>query len=110
MEGQTVYMPSEHTVVKKTKKGKVILIILLCVAFIAAAGVYGYYYFPSGSSSYSVYVQSRNTFLPNVYVEGVDLNGMTQDEAWNAVFQRVSEWQDSWSLEIACNGFTYNNF
>ena len=107
MEGQSAYMPSEHPV-NKSKKGKVILIISLCVAVIAAAAVFGYFYYPSRSSSYSAYIQSRNTFLPNVSVEGINLGGMTQEEAWNAVYQRVSEWQNSWSLEVACDGFTYS--
>ena len=100
-------MPSEHYA-RKTKKGKILLIISLCVAIIAGVGIFGYYYFPSSSSSYSAYIQSRNSFLPNIYVQGINLNGMTQDEAWNAVYQQVTEWQNSWSLEVACDGFTYS--
>ena len=92
--GQPAYMPSKHAA-KKTKKGKIILIVSLCAAVVAAAGVFGFFNFPSRSSSYSAYIQSRSTFLPNVSVEGIDLGGMTQDEAWNAVYQRVTEWQNS---------------
>lgn len=100
-------MPSKYAF-RNNKKRQIILIISLSIAVFTAIGVFGYYFFPSRQSSYSAYMQTRNSFLPNIYVQGIDLDGMTQDEAWNSVYQRVTEWQNSWSLEVACDGFIYS--
>lgn len=53
------------------------------------------------------YRKSQHVFLPNTYVDGVALSGMTYDEAWNAVTARVEEWRKSWSLKLNYAGFTY---
>lgn len=54
------------------------------------------------------YVQSKNVFLDNISVNGVDIGGMTYNDALDAVVLKAQEAQTGWSLEIACNGFTYS--
>jgi len=53
------------------------------------------------------YNASRNVFLDNISVNGLDLGGMMYNEGWNAVMQQAENAQNTWQLEIACNGFTY---
>lgn len=55
----------------------------------------------------AVYDNSRRTFIDNVYVDGVALAGMTYNEAFDVIAQRISAWEKSWSLAISCNGHTY---
>ena len=53
------------------------------------------------------YKATRNTFLPNISVGGISLSGMTYDEARDAVLTQMQEWQNSWTLDVVCDGFTY---
>ena len=61
-----------------------------------------------GNEERRAYNASRQTFLDGIYVDGISLGGLTYNEAWDAVSKRVQEWENAWSLQIACNGFVYS--
>ena len=49
-----------------------------------------------------IYVGARGTVLPNVYALGVDLGGMTQDQAARAVEQAASDVYAGMTITLAC--------
>lgn len=54
-----------------------------------------------------IYEQSKNVFLNNISINGIDIGGMTYNDALDAVVAKAHETQAAWQLEIACNNFTY---
>jgi vancomycin resistance protein YoaR len=57
------------------------LIVVLCVALLGVLGVCAY--------GYSI--ENKNTIFPNVYIAGVNVGGMTQEEAKAAVEKSVAD-------------------
>jgi len=53
------------------------------------------------------YNASRNVFLDNISVCGVDISGMMYNDAFTAVMESAEKMYSNWQLDIACNGFTY---
>ena len=112
------YRPSANTPPTKKKgaqrghhtrafRSRRLIVLVSFFLLIAAAG--GAFAFVQGNSAeHRAYKASRETFLDGIYVDGISLSGMTYNEAWDAVFSRVEEWENAWSLEIACNDFVYS--
>lgn len=42
----------------------------------------------------------RNFFLPNTYIDGMNIGGMTYDQARAAVMEQLNARQNSWSLDL----------
>ena len=49
----------------------------------------------------------QSVYLPNVYLDGLSLSGLTRAEAETAVMNQVSARQDGWSLALTYNGHTF---
>lgn len=79
-------------------------VALLLIAAIAGGAVY---LLSDRSPERKQYQATRDTFLPNVYVDGISLEGMTYNQAWDTVLKQMQEWQNSWTLAVSCDGFTY---
>ena len=82
---------------KKTKKKKkkggaagAVIAIILVILIIAAVGVY----------AYGTKLESGKTIYPNVRVAGVDVGGMTQSAAQEAVERAIAEAYLSSTLEV----------
>ena len=43
-------------------------------------------------------------FCPGVYVDGIDLGGMTTEQAWNSVQSRIQQRKDSWQVLLVYEG------
>lgn len=88
------------------KKRIFLVCALTAVVIIVAAAVAAMT--RGGNEERRAYNASRQTFLDGIYVDGISLGGLTYNEAWDAVSKRVQEWENAWSLQIACNGFVYS--
>ena len=51
-----------------------------------------------------------NVFCNNVYVDGIHLGGMTQQEAINAVTQKAQQRNDAWSVKLTYQGSVVTEF
>ena len=90
---------------KPARKLKYIIVLLACLAIVAAGLVVSGVFTSEERAAYNA---SRNVFLDNISVNGIDISGMMYNDAWNAVMEQAAKAQNTWSLDIACNGFTYS--
>lgn len=49
----------------------------------------------------------QGVFLPNIYVDGIHVGGMTPEEAIETVLKSVRQRQNSWSLSLTYQGHTF---
>ena len=113
MNFQQGYRPPSADKPKNGKKKKKWLYLLLTVALAALAGV-GIYagiqihqqneHNRALSSALSPY---REAFLPNLYVDGIDLGGMTAQEGIDAVLGQINSRQNGWSLDLNYQGHLF---
>lgn len=82
----------ENVGANKTHSGKKWLIIAAVVVALVLAAYLGLCF----------WVQSSAKVMPNVTVAGVELAGMTQAEAQNALEQNVSEGQEDLVVQLTC--------
>ena len=106
MNFQQGYRPPQPP---KKKKSKVLLIALTAAVLCGAVAV---------GTALSRFVQEKNrqdalaaelapyqqVFLPNIYVDGISLGGMTAQEGIDAVVQQIKTRENGWSLNL-----TYQN-
>ena len=99
--------PPEPPSPKKKKKKSKALPVILTLFLVAVLGVGGYY----GFQTYRKDKTIRDTvdpyeglFCPGVYVDGIDLGGMTPEQAMNSVQSQIRRRNDAWSVEL-----TYQN-
>ena len=79
------------------------LMVLACVALVAALCVGGYY----GMQEYSLrqYVTAYDkAYCQGVYVDGIHLGGMTQQQAYDAVSEKARQRSDAWSVRLTYQG------
>ena len=84
---------------------KRILPILLVFVVIAGAAVLAVQFINREPEEYT---QSRNVFLNNIIVNGIDIGGKSFNDALDAVVLQAQQAQNGWTLEIVCNDFTYS--
>ena len=84
------------------KKG---LIILMAAVVIIGAALFVPQLFYSEPEEYTL---SRNVFLDHITVNGIDIGGMTYNDALDAIVMHAQEAQSNWTLSIDCNNFTYS--
>ena len=80
-----------------------VLLVLACVALVAALCVGGYY----GMQEYSLrqYVTAYDkAYCQGVYVDGIHLGGMTQQQAYDAVSEKARQRSDAWSVRLTYQG------
>lgn len=85
------------------KKKKTGLIRFLLVAVLIAAVVVGVYFL----TALSALKPYDNTFFPNVYVNGINLEGKTVTEAKQLVYANAQSFIDQFSIRLTYNGEVY---
>lgn len=84
---------------------KKILLILLAIAVVAGAAFFAVQFLNVEPEEYTM---SKNVFLENISVNGIDIGGQSYNDALDAVVLHAQQVQSSWTLDIACNDFTYS--
>ncbi len=106
MNFQQGYRPPQPP---KKKKSRTLLILIIAAALCA---------FAAGGVALSRYIQEKNrqdalaaelapyqqVFLPNLYVDGISLGGLTAQQGIDAVVQQIKDRENGWSLSL-----TYQN-
>ena len=80
-----------------------VLMVLVCVALVVALCVGGYY----GMQEYSLrqYVSAYDqVYCQGVYVDGIHLGGMTQQQAYDAVSEKARQRSGAWSVRLTYQG------
>ena len=86
--------------------GKKKILLLLLTVVVIAGGVFAAFEMFGGDRA--GYNRTRNTFLPHISVNGLDIGGMTYNDALDAIVLSAQQRHREWSLEISCNDFTYS--
>lgn len=99
---------------KPVKKHSRVLIGVIagvfCCAAIAAGAVFGLraYRAYQAYSALAAEVQAvENQFLPNIYVDGINLGGLSAQEGIDAVLDQVQRRQNGWSLDLTYKGHNF---
>lgn len=83
--------------------GRTIMVALLCLVVVAGLAVGGYYAWQD--NQVKQYVTAYDTvFCQGVYVDGIHLGGMTQQEGLNAVTAQAQQRNDAWSVRLTYQG------
>ena len=80
-----------------------VLMVLVCVVLVAVLCAGGYY----GMQEYSLrqYVNAYDqVYCQGVYVDGIHLGGMTQQQAYDAVAEKARQRSDAWSVRLTYQG------
>jgi len=86
--------PSEKPGKKRSLKWQLIKCLLFLLV-LAGLGVGGYFW--TVQKEVEPYA---DVFLPNVYVDGLCLDGMTWEEGYNAVWQQVNTKRNAWYVRL----------
>ena len=83
--------------------GRTIIVALLCLVVVAGLAIGGYYAWQD--NQVKQYVTAYDTvFCQGVYVDGIHLGGMTQQEGLNAVTTQAQQRNDAWSVRLTYQG------
>ena len=92
---------------KKEKKGGSALPVIALVLVLAVLATGGYF-------AVSSYMKTKmmtdkvmpyaELFCPGVYVDGIDLGGMTPEQAMNSVQSQIRQRNDAWKVQLTYNG------
>lgn len=83
--------------------GRTIMVAFLCLVVVAGLAVGGYYAWQD--NQVKQYVTAYDTvFCQGVYVDGIHLGGMTQQEGLNAVTTQAQQRNDAWSVRLTYQG------
>lgn len=98
-------------------KRKLRLKPILLVCALVAAAVISYNIYQNNQEKKAEYQQQlaihdevasyQNKFLPNIYVDGICVSGMSPQDAINAVQKAAEERQNSWNLSLTYQGHTF---
>lgn len=88
------------------KKGKALpaMLITLLVLVIGAGGAFGIQAWLENKKITEKVAPYDQLFCPGVYVDGIDLGGMTPEQAMNSVQSQIRRRNDAWSVTL-----TYQN-
>ena len=84
---------------------KIGLLLLMAAVVIVAAAFFVPELLYSEPEEYTL---SKNVFLDHITINGIDVGGMTYNDALDAIVLQAQEAQSTWSLSINCNNFTYS--
>ena len=83
---------------------------LLIVGLIAVGSMFGLRAYRANEARKALEAEVRaaeNQFLPNTYVDGLNLGGMTAQEGIDAVLGQISARQNSWTLALTYQGHVF---
>ncbi len=97
---QAVRQPKE----KKKHTGLAVFLIMLLIAAIGTGGYFGVTVYTKNKEIGGTIDPYENLFCPGVYVDGINLQGMTPKQALNSVQSQIQQRHDAWKVQLAYNG------
>ncbi len=89
---------------KKARKGLRAFLIILLVAVFGAGGAFAYMSYQKTKEINDAVQPFDGLFVPGVYVDGIDLEGMTPEQALNSVQSQIRQRNDAWSVQLTYEG------
>ncbi len=83
----------------------VVLVSVLALAVLAGGALAAVSYFRNKQIQEAV-TPYDHLFCEGVYVDGISLGGMTQEQALNSVQSQIQQRQDAWKVKLTYNGAT----
>ena len=109
MNFQQGYRPPKPSM-SKAKKAVIVCLALLFLGAAAAGGIFGSRFFKEKARQDALAAELapyQNVFLPNIYVDGIDLSGMTAQQGIDAVVGQIQSREQGWSLELNYQNHTF---
>ena len=100
-------MPSGHENKPQKKKKHTGFTVFAVILLLAALGAGGYFtgsHFLKQKEMSEKVDPYNNLFCPGVYVDGINLSGMTPEQALNSVQSQIQQRHDAWKVELNYNG------
>ena len=91
---------------KKQNSGLKAFLAVFLVLLIAGGAVFGVKSYLRTKEINDKIRPYDNLYCPGVYVDGIDLGGMTPEQALNSVQSQIQQRHDAWSVELTYNGET----
>ena len=88
-------------------KGRKAAVIIALVVLLAGIGTGGYYYLKEYQRTQEINNKVEpynNLFCPGVYVDGINLEGMTPEQALNSVQSQIQQRNDAWYVQLVYEG------
>ncbi len=101
MQKKSVHIAAARTLGKYKKRW----LIFVLTAALAGVVFFAVQFLQSEPEDYTL---SRNVFLDNISVNGIDIGGKAYNDALDAIVLQAQQAQGSWQLDLICNGFTYS--
>lgn len=89
------------------KKHKSVFAVIAVFLLLAALGTGGYFALTSYLHNKTIAEKVEpydQLFCPGVYVDGINLEGMTPEQAWNSVQSQIQQRHDAWKVQLVYNG------
>ena len=89
------------------KKHKPVFAVIAVFLLLAALGTGGYFALTSYLHNKTITEKVEpydQLFCPGVYVDGINLEGMTPEQAWNSVQSQIQQRHDAWKVQLVYNG------
>lgn len=117
MQYQQGYRPPQQQLIppgpkRRRKRSPVlfVLVALLVVALIAGGTSLGMQMHQNNLARQALENEVgavQNMFLPNIYVDGIHLGGMTAQEGIDAVVNQINARQSAWTLQLTYQGHVF---
>ena len=104
MRGFQVSPQPQAPKAKRKKTGWLVALALVLVAGIAAGGVLFARNYQRNKELNDKVTPYNALFCPGVYVDGIDLGGMTTEQAMNSVQSKIQQRHDAWKVQLVYNG------
>ena len=91
---------------KKKNSGLKAFLAVFLVLLIAGGAVFGVRSYLKTKEINEKIRPYDDLYCPGVYVDGIDLGGMTPEQALNSVQSQIQQRHDAWSVELTYNGET----
>ncbi len=82
------------------RRGARALLLLVLVAALAGIGAGGLYVLDVRNTL----AQGEGVFYPNLYINDINIGGMTQQQAYDAVSEQVTQALGTWAVSVVLNG------
>ena len=89
---------------KQKHTGLTVFITVLLIAVLGAGGYYGVSEWLKNKEISEKTAPYDNLFCPGVYVDGINLQGMTPEQALNSVQSQIQQRHDAWKVQLTYNG------
>ena len=106
---QRGFIPAQTQTVQTPKKKKHHPVLAAVIITVLLAGLATGGYFAINSYTHQKTISEKVTpydslFCPGVYVDGINLAGMTPEQATNSVWSQIQQRHDAWKVQLNYNG------